>query len=179
MSDLPKAPGVGNRIGLRAGHLAAFAVYALLAVFAGVALNLGTLTTAIIALLPIAVLIALVFWPRRYSGQGGSFETTGATTQARFSVPLAPGAVKEIVKGNIQGNRRFDLLSEDPTTLVIKARASAFTWGEDIIVTLKDMNDETQIEAECRHKQRTAIIDFGQSRRDLQTVLHGLERAVG
>jgi hypothetical protein len=142
-----------------------------------VALNLGFLTSAIIVLLPIAVMFVLVLVSRGPStGNESEFETTGATSRAEFSLPAAPEAVKEIIKGNIRGNRRFDLLGEDPTTLRVKARASAFTWGEEIVVNLQGADGGTRITAECRHKQRTAIVDFGQSRRDLQTVLQGLDR---
>lgn len=180
MNALPKMPAVSKGTGIRIGHLAAAAVYACLAIFAGVALHLGALTTAIVVLLPIAGMIVLVLGSRGSStGSEREFETTGATSRAEYSVPVAPDAVKEIIKNNVRDSRRFNLLSEDPTTLLIKARASTFTWGEEIVVSLQGADGGTRINAECRHKQRTAIVDFGQSKRDLQTVLQGLDRTQG
>lgn len=160
--------------------MAAIAVYAVLAIFVGVSMDLGALTTSIVVLLPIALMIVLVLGFRSSSSGGDErFESTGATTKAEFSLPITPDAAKEIVKGNIRADRRFDLLSEESTTLLIEARASAFTWGETIVVTLQRMEGGTRVEAECRHKQRSAIVDFGQSKRDLQKVLHGLDRPAG
>lgn len=71
----------------------------------------------------------------------------------------------------------LELLHEDQAELLIKAGISAFTWGEDIVVRLQAGTIGTRIEAECQHRQRTAIVDFGQSSRDLQQVLRGVSSA--
>ncbi|NUU30138.1 hypothetical protein [Arthrobacter sp. C9C5] len=159
-------------------HYAVAGAYAVLSSVASVVLNLGVLASALVVGLPIAAVAAFVLLSKGQLGKGGKeFDTTGATTRATMTSPLPPGAVKEIIKGNVRDHERFELLHEDQVELLIKAGVSAFTWGEDIVVRLHPVASGTRIEAECQHKQRTAIVDFGQSRRDLQQVLRGVSSA--
>jgi hypothetical protein len=88
---LPKTPGLITGTGIRTGHLAAIAVYAVLVILVGVAMNLGALATSMVVLLPIVVIIVLLIASRASStGSDRRFETTGATTTAEFPPQLLP-----------------------------------------------------------------------------------------
>lgn len=164
----------------RPGHVVAIGAYSLLVIVIGIVFNLGALVTVFVVVLPIAILVAFLAMSRRTSSSSGKeYDTAGATTKATIASPLPPDRIKEIIKANVRGDQRFELVQEDPNGLLIQAGLSIFTWGEDIAVRIQQNGSGTRVDAECQHKQRTAIADFGQSRRDLQKVLRGLDTSSG
>ena len=104
--------------GIRRAHIVALVSYALLAIFMGITVNLGAAATAVVVLLPVAVIATLLVGAGRVSaGENNKFETAGVTTKAAILSAIYLQAVEETIKANVQDDARLELPHEDASTL--------------------------------------------------------------
>jgi hypothetical protein len=164
---------------VRPGMMTAIVVYIVLVVVMGVTLRFGFAITAAVALLPpllIAAPTIAALGRKARPQEHDTYETTGATTRIRMTAVGDFESVKNQIKTNIDTEKRFQLVNEASESLTIRAGVGPFTWGEEIQIALSRVSNGTVLEAECRHyRQPTAIVDFGQSRRDLKRLLKGVQ----
>lgn len=67
------------------------------------------------------------------------------------------------------------MLDSTSDAIEIRVGVSFFTWGEAITLDIEPATRVGSIiSRECRHRLPTTMDDFGQSARDLGTVLRGL-----
>lgn len=175
------AEGRGSKqaVILKPAMMAAIVLYIVLVIVIGVTIQLGFALTATVALLPVLLIaIAAIAGTARNSRDQERYETMGATTRISMSAAGDFESIKNQVTTNVHAGKRFHLLAETPDSLTIRVGIGPFTWGEEIHVALSPGPNGTLLEAECRHfRQPTAIVDFGQSRRDLKWLLKGVQDA--
>lgn len=177
---MTKQGGLHNRTATHLSLLIGIGVYIVVAITACAFLRLGVWVTAFVSLVPIAVVALLALVSAKVGPKQptiDNFESKGATTRMVTTAAGQPEKLKRQIKANVSQSKRFTLLDEKENTITVKVGISFFTWGAKIYVKLSPSTEGTIVDAECHPYQKTAIVDFGQSRRDLKKILHGIESA--
>lgn len=98
--------------------------------------------------------------------------------RATKSVKLDVGseALRERIRSIVQSQRRFSRVEEAPGGVDVYVRGNIWTWGEVIEIRFSETDEGTEINAICRPRLATTLIDYGQSASDLRLFIDLLLR---
>jgi hypothetical protein len=95
-------------------------------------------------------------------------------TETEFSLPIGPEEVRTRIERTAELTPKFTLTHIAPFAAILSRRTNLVTWGETIEIRWSTTSEGVDVTVVADLRFPTALGDYGQSRRDIETLFHAL-----